>query len=91
LGLTSEILEILSLRYTDFVIGPAELGRPPRLGRYELITRIGRGGMADVQLAPQRGPAGFAKLVVVKLVHENLATQKAFVDMLLDEARSRRW
>ena len=58
-----------------------------RLGRYELITRIGQGGMAEVQLALQRGPAGFEKLVVVKLVHDNLATQKAFVDMLLDEAR----
>ncbi len=43
--------------------------------------------MAEVQLALQRGPAGFEKLVVVKLVHNNLATQKAFVDMLLDEAR----
>jgi serine/threonine-protein kinase len=60
---------------------------PPKLGRYELITRIGQGGMAEVQLALQRGPAGFEKLVVVKLVHENLATQKPFVDMLLDEAR----
>jgi len=43
--------------------------------------------MAEVQLALQRGPAGFEKLVVVKLVHENLASQKPFVDMLLDEAR----
>jgi serine/threonine-protein kinase len=61
--------------------------RPSRLGRYELITQIGQGGMAEVQLALQRGPAGFEKLVVVKLVHEGLATQKTFVDMLLDEAR----
>ena len=43
--------------------------------------------MAEVQLALQRGPAGFEKLVVVKLVHENLAAQKDFVEMLLDEAR----
>jgi len=57
------------------------------LGRYELITRIGEGGMAEVQLALQRGPAGFEKLVVVKLVHQNLAAQKDFVDMLLEEAR----
>ncbi|HUS29549.1 MAG TPA: protein kinase [Kofleriaceae bacterium] len=64
-----------------------EASRPTRLGRYELITRIGQGGMAEVQLALQRGPAGFEKLVVVKLVHNNLASQKAFVDMLLDEAR----
>ncbi|HEU4730702.1 MAG TPA: serine/threonine-protein kinase, partial [Kofleriaceae bacterium] len=61
--------------------------RSPKLGRYELITQIGQGGMAEVQLALQRGPAGFEKLVVVKLVHESLASQKAFVDMLLDEAR----
>ena len=77
-----------SLRYTDFVIASGESGpRPPKLGRYELITRIGQGGMAEVQLALQRGPAGFEKLVVVKLIHENLASQKSFVDMLLDEAR----
>ena len=44
-----------------------------KLGRYELITRIGQGGMAEVQLAVQRGPAGFEKLVVVKLVHDGLA------------------
>jgi len=43
--------------------------------------------MAEVQLALQRGPAGFEKLVVVKLVHPNLASQKDFVEMLLDEAR----
>jgi serine/threonine protein kinase len=62
-------------------------GELSKLGRYELITQIGHGGMAEVQLALQRGPAGFEKLVVVKLVHKNLATQKTFVDMLLDEAR----
>jgi serine/threonine protein kinase len=77
------------MRYTDNVsaVGEAAGRRPAKLGRYELITQIGQGGMAEVQLALQRGPAGFEKLVVVKLVHANLATQKSFVDMLLDEAR----
>ena len=77
------------MRYTVNVtsLGEASGPRPSRLGRYELITQIGQGGMAEVQLAIQRGPAGFEKLVVVKLVHANLATQKSFVDMLLDEAR----
>src|SRR5688572_28959618 len=42
--------------------------------------------MAEVQLALQRGPAGFEKLVVVKLVHKNRSSQKADADMLLDEA-----
>jgi len=60
---------------------------PETLGRYELIAEIGRGGMADVKLAMQRGPAGFEKLVVLKLVHEALASDKQIVDMLLDEAK----
>ena len=77
------------MRYTDVVsaLGETASSRPSKLGRYELITQIGQGGMAEVQLAIQRGPAGFEKLVVVKLVHENLATDETFVDMLLDEAR----
>jgi hypothetical protein len=58
-----------------------------KLGRYELVSQIGHGGMAEVQLAVQRGPGGFEKLVVIKLVHANLAKEKTFVDMLLDEAR----
>src|SRR5258705_2026210 len=77
-----------TLRYTPPVSVRGDVGnRTSKLGRYELITRIGEGGMAEVQLALQRGPAGCEKLVVVKLVHDSLATQKAFVDMLLDEAR----
>src|SRR5258705_9862046 len=77
-----------TLRYTPPVSVRGDVGnRTSKLGRYELITRIGEGGMAEVQLALQRGPAGFEKLVVVKLVHQNLASQKPFVDMLLDEAR----
>ena len=76
------------LVYNGFVtLGAGPGARPTRLGRYELITQIGQGGMAEVQLAIQRGPAGFEKLVVVKLVHENLVAQAGFVDMLLEEAK----
>src|SRR5262245_55210475 len=57
------------------------------LGRYELIANIGVGGMAEVHLARQRGPMGFEKLVVVKCVHEHLAAQRDFIEMLLEEAR----
>ncbi len=60
---------------------------PRQLGRYELITCIGNGGMADVYLARQRGPMGFEKLVVLKLAHPTLAAQKNFVEMLMREAR----
>jgi serine/threonine protein kinase len=60
---------------------------PSRLGKYELIARIGKGGMAQVYLARQRGPANFEKVVVVKTIHPHLAEKEAFIEMLLDEAR----
>src|SRR5687767_14332569 len=62
---------------------------PPlqRLGRYELIARIGEGGMAEVHLARMLGPMNFHKVVVVKTIHPDLATQQQFIRMLLDEAR----
>ncbi|MBA3499721.1 MAG: protein kinase, partial [Deltaproteobacteria bacterium] len=60
---------------------------PLGFGRYELIAEIGRGGMAEVKLAIQRGPSGFEKLVVLKLLHEELASDKSVVEMLTDEAK----
>ncbi len=58
-----------------------------KLGKYELIARIGVGGMAEVYLARQRGPMNFEKVVVVKTIHPHLAQQQEFINMLLDEAR----
>lgn len=59
----------------------------PRLGRYELLVRIGKGGMASVYLARVRGEAGFARLYAIKVLHPHLASDRQLVDMLLDEAR----
>jgi eukaryotic-like serine/threonine-protein kinase len=58
-----------------------------RLGKYELLARIGEGGMAEVHLARICGPMNFEKLVVVKTIHPDLASQGEFLKMLLDEAR----
>ena len=60
---------------------------PRRLGKYELVAKIGEGGMAEVHLARQRGPKKFQKLVVVKTVHPKLASKPALAEALLDEAR----
>ncbi|MEO8700667.1 MAG: protein kinase [Kofleriaceae bacterium] len=57
------------------------------LGRNELLATIGEGGMARVILARQRGPMGFEKVVVVKVIHPRLSDDAAAIGMLLDEAR----
>lgn len=70
-----------------------EVGEEPavrlvrRYGKYETIARIGTGGMAEVFLARQLGPMRFEKIVVLKTIHDHLASQREFIDMLLDEAR----
>ncbi len=43
--------------------------------------------MAEVHLALQRGPGGFEKLVVVKVIHEKLASDKVIAASLLEEAK----
>ncbi len=57
------------------------------VGRYELIHRLGHGGMASVHLGRAIGTAGFERLVAVKVIHPHLANEPEFVDMFLDEAR----
>ncbi len=58
-------------------------------GKYRLIAVLGQGGMADVFLAVLAGPEGlgFSKLVVIKRLRSNLASDPEFVAMLVDEAR----
>jgi serine/threonine-protein kinase len=58
-----------------------------RLGRYQLLKKIAVGGMAEIWLAQQAGPAGFSKQLVIKKILPHLAADKAFVDMFLNEGR----
>jgi serine/threonine protein kinase len=58
-----------------------------RLGRYDLLRRLGAGGMAEVHLARAIGPEGFQKLVVLKRILPHLSADPEFVRMFLAEAR----
>jgi serine/threonine-protein kinase len=69
---------------------PSDFGslRPgTRLGRYELLLPIARGGMARVWAARQHGTRGFQKLVAIKTILPHLADEPEFERMFLDEAR----
>lgn len=57
------------------------------IGRYQLLDRIGAGGMAEVLLALAHGEAGFARQVVVKRLLPELAAQPEQIEAFLDEAR----
>ncbi|MCC7538601.1 MAG: serine/threonine protein kinase [Deltaproteobacteria bacterium] len=62
------------------------LGTGKMLGRYELLQRIGAGGMAEVFLAVRHGAAGFRKAVALKRILPPFAKQSEFLRLLSREA-----
>ena len=58
-----------------------------RVGKYRIIALLGQGGMASVYLSVVAGPLGVNKLLVVKLLREELADDGDFVTMFQNEAR----
>jgi serine/threonine protein kinase len=57
-----------------------------RATRYHVVSKIARGGMAEIFLALQRGEQGFQKPVVLKRILPALAEDQKFVRMFVDEA-----
>ncbi|HVG57967.1 MAG TPA: protein kinase [Hyalangium sp.] len=60
--------------------------RGRRVGKYQILTRLSVGGMAELFLAFTSGPGGFRKYVALKQILPDVKTDE-FVKMFLDEAR----
>ncbi|PID38931.1 MAG: hypothetical protein CSB49_03090 [Proteobacteria bacterium] len=58
-----------------------------RFGKYELLQRIGVGGMAEVWVARTYGAQGFVKELVIKRILEQFNQDDDFVHMFINEAR----
>ncbi|QRN93772.1 protein kinase [Archangium violaceum] len=61
--------------------------RGRRIGKYEIVTRLSMGGMAELFLAFTAGPGGFRKFVALKQILPDVQKDDQFVKMFLDEAR----
>src|SRR5258708_4839364 len=57
------------------------------LGRYELLSRVGSGGMATVWAARHRGAHGFSRIVALKTMLPELSDDADFQRMFLAEAK----
>ncbi|MGM0577256.1 MAG: serine/threonine protein kinase [Myxococcota bacterium] len=64
-----------------------ELEPGTRFGKYELLEKIGTGGMAEIYKARVTGPDDFEKILVVKKILPEYAQNRAFVKMLIAEAK----
>jgi eukaryotic-like serine/threonine-protein kinase len=61
--------------------------KPIPFGKYYLLERINVGGMAEVFRAKAYGVEGFERLVAVKRILPNIAEDKEFIGMFIDEAK----
>jgi serine/threonine protein kinase len=58
-----------------------------RIGRYEVVERIGVGGMAEAFRARAHGPGGYQRELIIKRILPHLADSEDFVRGFIDEAK----
>lgn len=60
---------------------------PAQYGKYLLIDKIAKGGMAEVFLAKQTGSKGFERLIAIKRILPQFTENAEFVSMFINEAK----
>ncbi len=67
--------------------GTSASGVRSHADRYEIVKKLGDGGMAEVFLARMRGEHGFVRMVALKRVLPELAKKPEFAKMFIVEAQ----
>ncbi len=57
------------------------------MAQYELLERIGKGGMAEIFRASQTAGSGFEKIVAIKRILPHLSQDQRFIELLIAEAK----
>src|ERR1043165_6625686 len=58
-----------------------------RFGRYELVSRLGHGGMAETWRSRLLAAAGITKPALIKRILPEYSSDDAFISMFINEAR----
>jgi serine/threonine-protein kinase len=77
--------ELLAAPVREPMVAPAANAR--YIGRYQVLCRIGRGGMGSVYLCRLSSQGGFRRLFALKLLRKHLMADSASAQRFLDEAR----
>ncbi|NOY74724.1 MAG: protein kinase, partial [Kiritimatiellaeota bacterium] len=54
---------------------------------FEIIAQIAKGGMGTIYKAIQKGAEGFEKIVAIKVLNPDLASDESFREMFVSEAK----
>jgi serine/threonine-protein kinase len=76
-----------ALLYTGVMSAAKPIATSTKLGRYQLVAALAKGGTGTVYLARVAGAEGFSRYVAVKRLLPHLLDEPELVTMLLDEAR----
>ncbi len=85
-GMDTSLLRTGEQLPSNVPMTPIELAPGTELGRYELLTPLAKGGMAQVWAARLRGSRGFTKLVAIKTILRGRFDDGRLERMFLEEA-----
>ncbi|MFF8374787.1 PQQ-binding-like beta-propeller repeat protein [Streptomyces sp. NPDC015661] len=82
-------MRVLTSRHQgeDEVLGPLREGAPRRIGPYEVLARLGAGGMGEVFLARDADGVGNGTFVALKTVRRDVVGDPAFRDRFRREIK----